>query len=274
MNAAGSDLERMLEIAQAAGRAVMQVYAAGGWVQAKADASPLTEADLRADTVIRNALAASFPGVAVVSEESAPAQGDDGSGGAAGAAGAASKGAYFLVDPLDGTREFLLRNGEFTVNIALVDGDAAIAGAVVAPALRQSYFAARGRGAWRADAAGSVPLRVRQRDAGAPLRIIASRSHGSGPLEARLASLAVPYELVTAGSSLKFCRVAEGAADIYPRLAPTSQWDTAAAQCVLECAGGLVWGSDGQPLRYGRGRPLRNPLFVAMADASLFHLFA
>jgi 3'(2'),5'-bisphosphate nucleotidase len=268
-----AQLQRLVDIAQDAGRAVMAVYeasaATGGAVRAKADATPLTEADLQADALILAALARDFPGIGVVSEESGPAR-------TSGAPGEAC----FLVDPLDGTREFLARNGEFTVNIALVAGGTALAGVVLAPALGSCYFAARGLGAWKTQSlAGGgtgapVALHVRPRAPGAPLRIVASRSHGGERLDAHIGKLRLPHALVPVGSSLKFCVVAEGQADVYPRFGPTSQWDTAAAQCVLEAAGGQVLDRGGQPLRYGADRPLLNPEFVALGDATLLALFA
>jgi len=268
-----AQLQRLVAIAREAGRAVMAVYeasaATGAAVRTKADATPLTEADLQADALILAALARDFPGIGVVSEESGPAR----SSGAPG-------DRCFLVDPLDGTREFLARNGEFTVNIALVAGGAVLAGVVLAPALGSCYFAARGLGAWKTQslAGGSagapVALHVRPRAPGAPLRIVASRSHGGERLDAHIGKLRLPYTLVPVGSSLKFCVVAEGQADVYPRFGPTSQWDTAAAQCVLEAAGGRVLDRGGQPLRYGADRPLLNPEFVALGDATLLALFA
>jgi 3'(2'),5'-bisphosphate nucleotidase len=180
---------------------------------------------------------------------------------------------FFLVDPLDGTKEFLKRNGEFTVNIALIANGVPVAGVVVAPALGECYFAAQGLGAWKSVAGKSVPLRVRNYESSAPLRIVGSRSHDAGRLNARMDTLPVPHQFTPVGSSLKFCRVAEGQADIYPRFGPTRQWDTAAAQCVLENAGGCVLDLAGQALRYGFDRPMRNPEFLAMGDNSIFDLF-
>jgi 3'(2'),5'-bisphosphate nucleotidase len=250
------ELQTLCAIAEAAGREVMAVY--GGEIATwhKDDASPLTEADLRADAVIRQGLEAAFPGVFVLSEESSSAAG-----------GAAER--FFLVDPLDGTKEFLKRNGEFTVNIALVDGGRVVAGVVLAPALGELFWAGDGLGAWKRDAAGSRALRVVPYDGSRPLRVIGSRSHGGEALAAWLAKLPQAHDFVAAGSSLKFCRIAEGEADIYPRFGPTSQWDTAAAQGVLEAAGGAVTDLAGVPLRYGLDRPLLNPEFCAVGDRGL-----
>lgn len=255
-----ADLDRLCEIARRAGEAVMQVYASGCEVWDKHDASPLTEADLRADEIICSGLARDFPGTPILSEES-------------GSSGARDGGAIFLVDPLDGTREFLKRNGEFTVNIALVVDGVPRAAVVLAPALGECYFSLQGAGAWKSNGGEHATLRAARYADGAPLRIVGSRSHGADRLNAWLDSLPVPYRFEAAGSSLKFCRVAEGAADLYPRLGPTSQWDTAAAQCVLECAGGCVLDLAGTPLAYGAERPILNPEFLALGDRSLFERF-
>ncbi len=245
-------LDTLCRIAEAAGREIMAVYEHGGETWKKDDASPLTEADLRADRAIRTGLEAHFPGVFILSEESVssgPAAGDQ----------------FFLVDPLDGTKEFIKRNGEFTVNIALVEHGVSVAGVVLAPALGELYFGTRGLGAWKRDASGLKEIRTARRDPAQPLRVIGSRSHGGERLDAWLATLEQEHSFVAAGSSLKFCRIAEGSADIYPRFGPTSQWDTAAAQCVLEAAGGAVTDLEGQPLRYGLDRPVLNPEFIAVA---------
>jgi 3'(2'), 5'-bisphosphate nucleotidase len=250
------DLDRLCAIARDAGRAIMEVYASGSQVWDKEDSSPLTQADLRADEIICAGLARDFPGTPILSEES-------GSSGGAG-------DTLFLVDPLDGTKEFLKRNGEFTVNIALVRGGAPLAGVVLAPALDECYFSAHGLGAWKAQAGGEQPVHAAPYADGAELRIVGSRSHGADRMQAWLDALGLPYRLTPVGSSLKFCRVAEGRAELYPRLGPTSQWDTAAAQCVLECAGGCVLDLEGKALRYGFDRPLLNPEFVALAQPSMF----
>jgi 3'(2'), 5'-bisphosphate nucleotidase len=250
------ELHAMCRIAERAGAEVMAVYAGdiGAW--SKDDSSPLTHADLRSDAAIRQGLQEAFPGVFILSEESR-------------SNGTGEGEAFFLVDPLDGTNEFISRNGEFTVNIAMVNRGEPVAGVVLAPALGELFFAARGVGAWKKDAAGTKPIRVRPRDDGQPLRVIASRSHGAEALPAWLARLPCDYRFVAAGSSLKFCRIAEGEADVYPRLGPTSQWDTAAGQAVLAEAGGVVLDARGQPLAYGLRRPVLNPYFVALAERGL-----
>lgn len=256
MMVTSEQLETLCGIAQAAGREVMAVYASDFAAWTKADASPLTEADLRADAVIRQGLEVAFPGVFILSEESSSES-------------VGAVGSFFLVDPLDGTKEFLKRNDEFTVNIALVYQGQVVAGVVLAPALGELYYAARGLGAFKRSAGGVAVLQVADFEEGKPLRVIGSRSHGGDALAAWLATLPHEHSFVAAGSSLKFCRIASGDADIYPRFGLTSQWDTAAAQCVLETAGGAVLDLTGNPLRYGLERPVLNPQFVAVGDKRL-----
>lgn len=248
------DLQTLCNIANVAGQEIMAVYHQGGAVWQKQDASPLTEADLRADAAIRKGLEAAFPDTFILSEESSSV-GDD------------PIDEFFLVDPLDGTKEFLKHNGEFTVNIALVRQGVPIAGVVYAPAFEELYFAAQGLGAWVQIAGGvAQALQVAEWMPTEPLRVIGSRSHGGDMLATWIATLSCEYNFVTAGSSLKLCRIAQGKADIYPRFGPTSQWDTAAAQCVLMNAGGAVYDLRGSPLQYGLQRPLLNPEFVAVGD--------
>jgi len=251
-----AQLQSLCAIAQAAGREVMAVYGTDFASWEKDDASPLTQADLRADAVIRAGLESAFPGVFILSEESS-------------SLAAGQQQTFFLVDPLDGTREFLKRNDEFTVNIALVHEGEPVAGVVLAPALGELFYAARGLGGWKNSAGTVTALKLAPVDKSKPLRVIGSRSHGGEALQAWLSSLSGEYSFVGAGSSLKFCRLAEGLADIYPRLGPTSQWDTAAAQAVLQEAGGAVLDPQGQPLRYGLDRPVLNPNFVALGDPAL-----
>lgn len=250
------DLQMLCDIALAAGREVMDVYGTDFSSVQKDDDSPLTQADLRSDQVIREGLERAFPGVFILSEESSPqAQGNHES--------------FFLVDPLDGTKEFLKRNDEFTVNIALVDRGVPVAGIVFAPALGELYSGAKGQGAWKRKDGATQALLTQAPAAGAPLRVIGSRSHGGDGLARWLSQLTGEHTFVAAGSSLKFCRIAEGAADVYPRLGPTSQWDTAAAQAVLESAGGAVLEAQGGDLRYGLQRPILNPYFIALADRAM-----
>ncbi len=250
------ELDALCRIAEAAGREVMAVYASEIATWSKPDASPLTNADLRSDAVIRRELSAAFPGVPIHSEESpADAPGDP--------------EMFFLVDPLDGTREFIQRNGEFTVNIALVQRGEPVAGVVLAPAWGELFFGARDCGAWKKHVGAAVRIHVASRMPGEPLRVIGSRSHGGDALARWLSQLQGAYHFVAAGSSLKFCRLAEGLADIYPRIGPTCQWDTAAGQAVLQAAGGAVLDPGGRPLAYGLLRPVLNPNFVALSGLGL-----
>lgn len=239
-------------IAEEAGAAAMRHYRTGVAVASKADRSPVTAADRDAHEHICSALATILPGVTILSEEQDehPEPPDE----------------FWLVDPLDGTREFISGSGEFTVNIALVRNGIAVAGVVHAPAAGVTYSAARGGQAMRTNRGGAPAPIVPRVPAAHPVRVAVSRDH-SGPAETALlrdlGAVAVPM-----GSSLKFCAVAEGSADLYPRFGTTMEWDTAAAQCVVETAGGSVVSTDGTPLRYGK-RDLRNPSFFVFADREL-----
>jgi 3'(2'), 5'-bisphosphate nucleotidase len=250
-------LLQAVRIARAAGEAIMQVYATAFAVQTKDDHSPLTEADLAAHRLIEHELAALTPDIPRLSEESAPEA----------VAARRDWPRLWLIDPLDGTREFVSRNGEFTVNIALVEHGRATLGVVHVPAQDTCYAAALGQGAWKIQAGGQpTPIRCRpwpQHE----VCVAGSRRHGVERLEALLARLG-PHQLISAGSALKFCLVAEGAADLYPRFGPTSEWDTAAGQCLIEATGGAVLALDGQPLRYNARDTLLNPEFFAASDAA------
>ena len=249
-------LEILCQIALAAGQEIMSVYMHGGQTWQKDDASPLTEADLRADKLIRTRLEESFPGLFILSEESV-------------SNGKAATDTLFLVDPLDGTKEFLKRNDEFTVNIGFVHLGQVIAGVVFAPALEELFYAAKGLGAWKQDRQGPKAIKVANQVQGQPVRVTGSRSHGGEALGKWMARLPAQHTFLAAGSSLKFCRIAEGQADIYPRLGPTSQWDTAAGHCILEMAGGSVTDLHGEPLSYGLDRPVLNPEFIAVSSKGL-----
>ncbi len=245
-------LPRVLEIAHAAGVAIMAIYAEGAdgaGLSHKSDGSPLTRADLRAHELIAQGLAALTPEIPVVSEED-PAS----------LAHRLPTGRFWLVDPLDGTKEFIARNGQFTVNIAGVADGAAVFGVVVAPALGLAYWGSAGAGAFREKDGRTERIEVAT-PSRRPLRLVASKSHMNPETLDFIARLGA-HELVQAGSSLKFCRIAEGSADVYPRLAPTCEWDTAAGQAVLEAAGGCVRELGDEPLRYGKPG-LLNPSFVA-----------
>jgi 3'(2'), 5'-bisphosphate nucleotidase len=246
-------LEPVAAIARAAGAEILEVYASGEVAASlKKDSSPLTVADLRAHTLIVARLAQLAPGVPILSEEAAETPFAERSGWRR----------YWLVDPLDGTREFLARNGQFTVNIALIEGHAPALGVVHVPVTDTTYLGCPGSGAWRArPGAPAESIRIAPHST-TPLRVVGSRSHRGDSLDAFL-ERAGPHQLVPVGSSLKFCLVAEGAADVYPRLGPTSEWDTAAAHAVLMAAGGTVSRLDGAPLAYNTRAELINPNFVA-----------
>lgn len=247
-------------LALEAGRRIMAIRAHGFAAETKPDCSPVTQADREAEAIILTGLRAHFPGVAVVAEEEA----------AAGAAPQVTGKTFFLVDPLDGTREFVRGGADFTVNIALVRDGAPLLGVVYAPALATLYAGRPGM-AEAVDADGRHQPGARRaitaRQAGAPLKILASRSHRTAQTDAFIARLQ-PAELVAVGSSLKFCLLAAGEADLYPRLGRTMQWDTAAGDAVLRAAGGVTVTLEGAPLRYGGDvmagdAPFVNPHFIA-----------
>ena len=248
-------LTALCAIAEAAGTAILEIYGREVAVELKEDRSPLTAADRAAHELIAARLRGLDESVPLLSEEAVPPD------------PAVRRGwrRFWLVDPLDGTKEFLKRNGEFTVNIALIDDQRAVLGVVLAPALGRLYYGALGAGAWRRDGAGTAkPIRVRSPAAQRP-RVVGSRSHPSGELADYLAALG-PHEITPMGSSLKICLIAEGEADVYPRFGPTSEWDTAAAQAILESAGGRMMDRVGQPLRYNTKDDLLNPHFLAFGD--------
>lgn len=250
-------------IALDAGAAILDVYEAGPSVCYKHDQSPVTEADERAEAIILERLAAAFPGIPVVAEEAVTA----------GRVPDINGGRFFLVDPLDGTKEFINRRNDFTVNIALIEGNVPIAGIVYAPAQRCAYVADGGRAQKLVlGQAFAVEERqmIRVRTRGERLTAVASRSHGSSETEAFLVGHGVT-DCTSVGSSLKFCLLAEGKADVYPRFGRTMEWDTAAGDAVLRAAGGSVVRLDGARLLYGKTRQdgdsdFANPHFIAWAD--------
>ncbi len=246
-------------IARDAASEILEVYSAGSpVVTRKADDTPVTEADLRAHRRIVAALATLTPDVPVLSEESA----------AVPLAQRVQWRRCWLVDPLDGTREFLRRNGEFTVNIALIVDHEPVLGVVHVPVTGVAYAGLRGVGAFRFEAAGESRRIAVAREAASPPRVAGSRSHRGSSLERFLATLG-PHELISMGSSLKFGLLAEGLADVYPRSGPTGEWDTAAGHAVLAAAGGSVVDFAGRPLEYNRRASLINPDFVAFGPANL-----
>ncbi|MBF0254962.1 MAG: 3'(2'),5'-bisphosphate nucleotidase CysQ [Gammaproteobacteria bacterium] len=246
-------LGEILQIAQEAGERILQVYGREDFgEQLKSDSSPLTEADLAAHRHIVQRLQALTPGWPILSEESAAIPWSERQGWQR----------YWLVDPLDGTKEFIKRNGEFTVNIALIDQHRPILGVVHAPVLATSWLGDVEQGAFKQTGAGVEPIRVQPHQPGEPWRVVGSRSHAGAGLAAFLADLG-EHELVSMGSSIKLCLVAEGAAHLYPRLGLTSEWDTAAAQAVVEAAGGeVIQQEDAKALEYNRKESLLNPFFI------------
>jgi len=249
--------ERVVAIACEAGRAILEVYARDFTVETKGDDSPVTEADLAAHRIICDGLKALTPDIPVLSEEAADIPWER----------RRQWTRLWLVDPLDGTREFVKKNGEFTVNIALIENHEPVMGVIYAPVPDVLMHAERGIGAFLRSEGADVPVSS-TRPAAAPLRVAASRSHATERTQRLLAALG-DHERHGLGSSLKFCRLAEGRIDFYPRFGPTSEWDTAAGQAILECAGGVVQDIDGRPLRYNTKDSLLNPDFFAVGDPAL-----
>src|SRR5262245_58904019 len=258
-------LENMVRAAVAAGRAALEVYNSRFEVELKADDSPVTAADHAAERVILEQLSREAPGIPVVAEEQVamgrvPAHGAD----------------FLLVDPLDGTREFIKRNGEFTMNIALVSAGSPVLGVVYAPAIAALFAGnAIASKAWRSNQDASAPAAPREsiRVRSTPpegLTVVASRSHRSPETDAYLARYPVAHA-VSVGSSLKFCKVAAGEADLYPRLGTTMEWDTAAGHAILVAAGGRVLTDARTPLGYGKP-DYRNPWFIATGSAEVLAL--
>lgn len=249
------DLERIVDIAEKAGKAIMEVYVRNFDIVEKDDKSPLTEADLAAHHLIVEELSKLEPQLPILSEESARIPFEERSRWLR----------YWLVDPLDGTREFIKRNGEFTVNIALIESGRPSCGVVHVPVSKTTYYGCVGEGAWKKEEdqpAERIHVAQQRRH---PLLVAGSRSHAGDSLK-RFLDKAGPHEIMSMGSSLKLCLVAEGRADIYPRLGPTSEWDTGAAQAVVEAAGGVVTDLDMKPLRYNRKDSLLNPFFLVFGD--------
>ena len=249
------------EICAQAAVPVMEVYAQDFAPQQKADRSPVTEADTRAEALILEALERALPGVPALAEESF-------------AAGVRpdTSGAFLLVDPLDGTKEFIRKNGEFTINIALIENRRPVAGCVYAPALSSIYLGGvQARSALLEpnqtfDQARTKPIRTRQSVSGGRIAVM-SRSHADERTKA-FAKQHKVTDFVSAGSSLKFCRVAEGSADLYPRFAPTMEWDTGAGHAVLEAAGGVMTTPEGDPFLYAKADAgYKNGPFVGWAGA-------
>ena len=241
------------DIAVEAGQAILNVYQEGDLeLMVKDDASPLTRADIVSHEIIEKSLISDFPGIPLLSEESVEIAWEE----------RKHWTRYWLIDPLDGTKEFIRRNGEFTVNIALIEKGVPVVGVVFAPVFDRLYWG-NDSGAWCRNGA-EIPRTIQvahDSRPGQPLRVVASRSHGSKELKVYLDTLP-PHECIAMGSSLKLCLVAEGEADLYPRLGPTMEWDTAAADAVVRAAGGKLTTLDKKELNYNK-KDLRNPFFLA-----------
>ena len=258
--------QQLVDLAHKAGLAILEVYETDFEVMGKADDSPLTQADLAAHRVLVAGLAELTPHIPVLSEEEKAPE----------FAVRQSWERYWIIDPLDGTKEFVNRNGEFTVNVALIDGHSAVLGVVGVPVQNRIFFGDVNAGVATLYADGKeqalqgrkVQSQIAQHSS---VTAVASRSHGGERLEAYLDAVAVEFgglERKPMGSSLKLCTLAEGEADLYPRLGPTSEWDIAAADAVLAAAGGVVLTFDGKPLQYNTKDSLLNPEFLALGDAS------
>jgi len=250
-----------VDIARDAGVAILAIYDAGFNIEEKEDKSPLTDADLASHNLIIKRLSDLTPDIPILSEESAKLPFEE----------RANWKTYWLVDPLDGTREFIKRNGEFTVNIALIHQHKSIIGVINVPVLDVDYFAWENGGCYKSESGGDAkPISVKKLDD--KLTVAGSRSHGSEMMQQYMEKLSTynggKPETLSMGSSLKFCLVAEGRADLYPRLGLTSEWDTAAAHCIVEQAGGYITKIDMTPLEYNTKDSLLNPFFFVFGDNS------
>ena len=254
-------LQQVARVAVLAGEEILAVYDGDFDVEIKGDGSPLTVADQRSHAVIASSLAEVEPDIPMLSEESGEDVFRE----------RFNWSRYWLVDPLDGTKEFVNRNGEFTVNIALIENGEPVLGGVHTPVQGITHFAARGVGAFKSMLNNEPsPISVREPETN-NIVMVASRSHAGPEVEEyknRVEKDLGPVAITSMGSSLKLCLVAEGSADIYPRLGPTSEWDTAAAHCVVEVAGGRVTATDGQTLRYNKENIL-NPWFLVSGGGNI-----
>ncbi|MBQ4852258.1 3'(2'),5'-bisphosphate nucleotidase CysQ [Pseudoalteromonas sp. MMG012] len=244
-------LEEILHLSRTAGEAIMPIYARDFAIDYKADESPITEADIAAHKVIVAGLQKLTPSTPILSEESAHIPW----------ATRQTWDEYWLVDPIDGTKEFIKKNGEFTVNIALIKDGKPVLGVVHAPALNLSYLAADAIGAFKECGEARIELKVTKKANIGRINVVGSRSHPSPDLAAYLAQFE-DVEMIPKGSSLKLCLVAEGSADIYPRLGPTSEWDTGAGHAVAAIAGATITQIDGSPLTYNQKDSYLNPYFI------------
>ncbi len=248
-------MDKLIEIAVRAGEAILKIYETDFSVYEKSDLSPLTEADLAAHNVITNSLLELTPEIPILSEESANIP----------YSLRQTWERYWLIDPLDGTKEFVKRNGEFTVNIALIENGRPILGVIYVPVSKITYYGSRDNGAFKKLPDSTAESISVARKHGSPIRVAGSRSHGGESLKRYLENLG-EYEIISMGSSLKSCLVAEGKADIYPRLGPTSEWDTGAAQAIVEAAGGRITDTTMQTLSYNKKESLLNPDFFVFGN--------
>lgn len=258
-------LDQVITLCRKAGDAILEVYerTEGMDIKTKADDSPVTAADLAAHHILEPGLAALIDGVPVLSEEGELPDYETRS----------SWQRYWIIDPLDGTKEFINRNGEFTVNVALIDQGEPVFGVVYVPVLDITYTGVKGQGAFKISGGEKTAIQTRSieqlQQAGDAVAVVASRNHGADAVVSLLDRIGSTLGEVTTksmGSSLKLCLVAEGAADLYPRLALTCEWDTAAAQAVVEAAGGIVLDAELNTLRYNQKDSLLNPFFYVIGD--------
>jgi 3'(2'), 5'-bisphosphate nucleotidase len=247
-------MNEVAAIARNAGEAIMEIYQKDFGVEFKSDESPVTAADIKSHEVICAGLAKLAVELPVLSEESTSIAWDE----------RKQWSRYWLIDPLDGTKEFIKKNGEFTVNIALIEDGVSTLGVVYAPAMDTTYMAAEGIGSFKQHAGTKTKLSLQRKSSKGLIRVVGSRSHSSPEFEEYIKRFE-SVEIVSKGSSLKFCLVAEGAADIYPRLGLTSEWDTGAGQAVAEIAGATVTQIDGSPLKYNAKEDILNPFFIVSA---------
>lgn len=255
-------LPEIIQVAQAAGAATLEFWQKNIEIDHKQDQSPVTQADLCANQIITEQLLKLTPHIPILSEEACQID-------------YATRQAWkqwWVIDPLDGTKEFIAGNGDFTINIALINEGAVEFGIVFIPVSKTTYIGGKNLGSWRIDDKGNKQAIHCSQSAKGMLRVIASQRHSSEKQQAFLEGLAIlsPLSLKNAGSSLKFCLVAEGQADCYPRFAPTCQWDTAAAQGVLEGAGGAVYNENGDILTYEARPDYLNPNFIALGDVTWY----
>jgi 3'(2'), 5'-bisphosphate nucleotidase len=251
-------LPSIITVAEHAAREILEVYQTEFSVENKDDNSPLTAADMASHEVIISGLTQLTPDIPILSEESATIPYKT----------RQTWQRYWLVDPLDGTREFVKRNGEFTVNIALIENHQTILGVVYVPATQLCFYARKGQGAYK-QLAGQAAERIKTKGTTADSFTVAgSRSHGSEEQQKFFAALGNEVEVIAIGSSLKLCLVAEGKVDIYPRFGLTSEWDTAAAHAIVSEAGGIVTDTQLRPLEYNRKESILNPHFLVIGDTS------